>query len=172
MRHGIFNRGFKKAIAAAVIGVGLGAAFSAASSPASASVCATPEETRAMQVRLLQNRLMVSALTCEAIPHYNAFINRFQSTLSSSGNTMQGYFRRAHGSGGQSRLTTHMTSHANQISLEGLGNRAAFCANTMRILDAVSSLSDQELYTFTASLEDDGLLVPGTCRADTQHAQR
>jgi hypothetical protein len=49
-------------------------AIFAQASPALSMICPSPAEQHALQVRMLQTKLMVSALSCNAKPKYNSFV--------------------------------------------------------------------------------------------------
>jgi hypothetical protein len=70
------KKAFKKAskVAAAITAV----AIFAQASPALSMICPSPVEQHVFQVRMLQTKLMVSALSCNAKPQCNSFIQKIR----------------------------------------------------------------------------------------------
>lgn len=81
-----------------------------------ASSCATPVEIRAFQTRMLQTDLMLAALACGESDRYNQFIRKYTPELTSGGDVMRGYFKRAYGAQGATRMNAVMTQYANNAS--------------------------------------------------------
>src|SRR5271156_47085 len=79
-------------VAVAAISVG-GNAFAA---PAK---CAKANEVTAIQAAAIQQELMVAALTCNEVEHFNAFQVNFSNELRSSDATLEKMFRRLFGGG-------------------------------------------------------------------------
>jgi len=114
----------------AVAGLVLALAAPTLSTAARAEGCASGAVAEAMQVRALNSRLMVAALSCKAEGEYNAFVERFDDVLSDSGRRLADWFG---GRGGQRALTDYVTGLANKASLDSLGDRYGFCAAAREI---------------------------------------
>jgi hypothetical protein len=139
----------------------------AAAAPATADArdvarCVSAEEADAFQLRALQNRLMVAALSCNQQSAYNTFVERFQPELTSAGRSMQSYYRRT--GGGDAALNRHMTELANAAGLLRAKAPDDFCGDawTMFLL-----LQDEpmELPTIAAKHELPSVETPHACPA-------
>lgn len=109
-------------------------ALSVAAGAANAVVCANGAEKESFQVRALQTRLMVAALTCDARDRYNAFVVRYRPSLKGHGRNLTGFFHRAFGPASLSRLDRYVTDLANQASALSTADRPGFCARSSEIL--------------------------------------
>ena len=93
------------------------AAQFAAANAAWAGTCASPVEKAAFDSRVLQNELMVAALTCGETTRYNAFVTKFQPQLTEHGKTLKAYFARVYGKRGEHELNNFMTRIANAATM-------------------------------------------------------
>src|SRR5580704_13108267 len=84
--------------AAALMLTGMAANVFAAS--ASAAGCARPEDMTALKAAAVQQKLMVAALTCDAVKLYNDFVRSYQKDLQASDKALQNFFRRVNGVSG------------------------------------------------------------------------
>jgi hypothetical protein len=73
------------------------AALAASDGAMGASRCARPDEVTAIQVAMIQQELMVAALTCNEVEHFNAFQTSFGSELRSSDGRLEHMFKRLYG---------------------------------------------------------------------------
>jgi hypothetical protein len=112
---------------------GLGA-LAIASSPAlaaPAAQCLQPAEKAALDIRALQSRLMVAAISCRQEDAYNAFVRRHQRDLGGAYHQAEGHFRRLHGGQGRTRFNQYDTVLANSQSEEGIrAGGTLFCRDT------------------------------------------
>lgn len=131
--------------------------------PAAACVTPTADEVRAIQVRTLQSRLMVAALSCDAQPQYDAFIGRFDALLNSSGRTMVTYFKRSHGSRSTVELNDYVTALANRASLESMQDRTAFCLDSLETLRESLAMEAKQLGDFAQTQPRDKSKAPNVC---------
>ncbi len=104
--------------------------------------CARPLERVAFDVEGLKSELMVTAISCQAQPRYNAFINRYRPSLVSQERAISTYFRRAYGHAGQKQQDEYITLLANAQSDQGIKLGTLFCAKTVGLFDEVMALKD------------------------------
>lgn len=134
-------------ISLAIGGVLLGQAAALA---ATTSSCVRPAERAALDVEGLKSELMVVALDCGARDHYNAFVNRYRSTLNLDEKQIGGYFSRAYGRR-NSKQDVYNTELANGQSQAGTKQGTLFCQQHMPMFDEVMALRDgQELPEYAA----------------------
>ncbi|MBI4697211.1 MAG: hypothetical protein HY749_24665 [Gammaproteobacteria bacterium] len=107
--------------------------------------CARPDELRALNARVLQTRLVVTALACGAQPRYNAVVTALRPALRRQGAALRAYFRRAYGQGAEARLDGFVTRLANEQSLASSANRAAYCAAGAAAFTALEAAHAAEL---------------------------
>jgi hypothetical protein len=93
-----------------------------------AANCVSSEESAAFQMRDLQSRLMVAALSCNQLTAYNTFMERNRPSLSSAGQQLISYFKRT--GGGEPALNRHLTELANIAGLARAEQPEGFCADT------------------------------------------
>jgi hypothetical protein len=112
--------------------------------PASAAVCAKPHEHTALKARVLQTELMVAALACQHQQLYNQFVTKFQEELVKEGKSLQGYFSRQHGAGGQQRLNAMITRLANEASQLSMNQPIGFCQQSSLLFSEALSTSPKD----------------------------
>lgn len=105
-----------------------------------AEPCATPEETAAFQVRHLQSRFMVAALSCNQADAYNGFVTRFQPVLAEMGRKLVAYYSRAGGTPALNRAVTVLANTASQ--LRG-ADPQGFCTATWNLFWELGQTPDQ-----------------------------
>jgi hypothetical protein len=121
----------------------------AAWSPAHA-VCAREPEFTAFNVRALQSRLMVTALTCDMYDQYNSFVMRHRGALDSSRRTLISYFGRA--GGGERAFSNYDTELANTQSTASTRRGSLFCADMRPIFAEVLGITQAaEMQRFAVS---------------------
>lgn len=83
-----------------------------------------------VEVRKLQTKLMVAALSCnDSRPAYNDFVMHYRPALRRHGDALKAKFQRDYGGAYQSKLDSFVTLLANQASQESNIDRASFCAD-------------------------------------------
>ena len=106
--------------------------------PSLAQNCLQPSERVALEVRSLQNRLMVGALACQQQDGYNAFVRRNQGDLNNAYRTAQSHFRSRGGEAAWNRVDTDIA--ASQAQEQGrLGG--FFCRDNATFLEQLASVS-------------------------------
>jgi len=82
-----------------------------------------------IEVRRLQTKLMVAALSCGARADYNAFVINHRSSLKKYGTAIRQEFKRRYGKSGPRRLNRFVTRLANEASASSNADRDQFCAD-------------------------------------------
>ncbi|MGE3847090.1 MAG: hypothetical protein AB7I01_09415 [Gammaproteobacteria bacterium] len=93
-----------------------------------AAGCALADERRALDVRVLQTRLMVAALACGYHRDYNHIVTDLRPLFAQEAGALRGYFRRRFGRGGQVEMDRFVTRLANEESQHSNADRGAYCA--------------------------------------------
>lgn len=140
---GVTRSAFRNGIAAGALSLAL-----IVPNLAAAAVCAVPADENALQVRMLQNELMVAALTCNQRAAYNGFIMRFKPQLGAEGKHLQTFFKQKYGSGSTRALNGFITRIANESSHRGMKQRGAFCRQAESIHSGSVSLKPAGLAAY------------------------
>jgi hypothetical protein len=98
--------------------------------PQPAKACAGSAEMAALQSRVLLSDLMVSALSCNEQPRYNAFVTKYKGDLGKQGAMLQEFFRKAYGGTGRSQMNRFVTDLANNSSNYSLEHIGLYCQET------------------------------------------
>ncbi len=91
-------------------------------SAATANGCARPEDMSAVKAAAVQQRLMVAALSCDAVELYNKFVTSYQKELQASDRTLENFFRRLNGRTGTEDYHAFKTKLANASSMQSIGD--------------------------------------------------
>lgn len=94
--------------------------------------------TSAFYVRQLQSDMMVAALGCGMRQEYNMFATSYQAELKNNSSELLSMFRVQHGSQGQSKHTSFLTSMANDASLR-MASSSDYCTDAKVALDQLTS---------------------------------
>ena len=113
---------------------------------AQAIECARPNDRDGLAVRVLQTKLMVAALTCDARADYNRFVTRFRPHLTEHGTRLRRYFRHAHGKRYKQALNSYVTDLANQASSLSIADRQGFCAASHDAFGRLLGASRRDAY--------------------------
>jgi hypothetical protein len=143
-------------------------------SAAEAASCANPIEMRAVRTAAVQQRLMVAALTCHAIPQYNRFVTTYQAELQQSDRQLQDFFRRLYGQAGTSNYHSFKTKLANTSSMDSIKDGLGYCADAQAAFDEALSDGRKSLTAFLSSqpTEAEKAFSPcDTVTASTKRAQ-
>lgn len=97
------------------------------SRPAAAENCSRPADQMALNTRVLQTELMVSALACKNQNLYNKFVVKYRGDLIEQGQSLRAMFDRRHGKGGSTRMNALVTKLANEASQRSVAQRYGFC---------------------------------------------
>lgn len=110
---------------AAAFVAAIGTAVPALAAP---TPCANRAELEAIQIRHLQSRLMVAALSCNQQKAYNDFVGAFQAELTAHGTQLVAYFNRTkQGTAALNRTVTELANAAAKLRAQ---NPEGFCGAT------------------------------------------
>ena len=103
---------------------------------ATANGCARPEDMNAIKAAAVQQRLMVAALSCDAVQLYNKFVTAYQKDLQASDRALQNFFRRLNGRAGEENYHAFKTRLANASSMQSIGDITGYCASAKEVFSA------------------------------------
>jgi heme-degrading monooxygenase HmoA len=136
--------------------------------PAIAQTCLQPAERTAFDVRALQSKLMVAALSCSQDAAYNAFVRKFQGELTGAYRGVQGHFRRTAGGAHQRELDGFVSaSLLRGVSGKVVANHAVWRSRedwkAMTRHPAVAAAMDpiMAVATFEPNLYEPGEVIEG-----------
>lgn len=119
--------------------------------PTTAKACAAPAEMAALQSRVLLSDLMVSALSCNEQPRYNAFVTKYKGDLGKHGAALQQYFGKAYGGAGRSQMNRFVTDLANNSSNYSLEHITLYCQETRKEFEDLLASNQTSLASYAAS---------------------
>jgi hypothetical protein len=95
---------------------------------ASSAKCAKPDEVTAIQTSVVQQELMVAALTCDQVANFNAFQTGYGPELRSSDDTLHKMFKRIFGARqGEAEFHAFKTRMANDSSIRSIHDNQGYC---------------------------------------------
>src|SRR5690242_7114076 len=116
--------------------------------------CAKPEEVTAIQAAMVQQELMVAALTCNEVEHFNAFQTSFGPELRSSDARLEKMFRRLYGGArGEAQYHAFKTRLANHSSMRSIRDNVSYCRDARAAFEAALLSSKPTLETFVAGVQ-------------------
>jgi hypothetical protein len=115
-----------------------------------AAGCARPEDMTAIKAAAVQQRLMVAALSCNAIQLYNKFVVSYQKELQNSDQALQNFFRRLKGKTGTEEYHAFKTRLANASSMQSIGDITGYCASAKEVFDTALSSAKTNLAVFVS----------------------
>lgn len=115
--------------------------------------CARPNEMAAVKTAAIQQRLMVAALSCDAVKVYNRFVSAYQKDLQASDRDLQNFFRRLHGKNGTEEYHSFKTRLANASSMASIGDITGYCASAKQDFDEALNAEKKTLAAFIADRE-------------------
>lgn len=113
--------------------------------------CARPEEMSAVKAAAVQQRLMVAALSCDAIQLYNKFVISYQKDLQASDRALERFFRRLNGRTGTEDFHAFKTHLANASSMQSIGDITGYCASAKEVFAAALDVAKTNLTTFVSA---------------------
>jgi hypothetical protein len=126
--------------------------------------CANPNDLSAIKAAAVQQRLMVAALSCNAIQLYNDFVRSYQSELQASDRALQNFFRRLNGKSGTADYHAFKTKLANSSSMQSIGDVRAYCDSAKATFDIALGSAKTTLAAFisgqTTQVDDTFSLCP------------
>ncbi len=113
--------------------------------------CVRPGDYPAFDITALQNKLMVTALTCDARDKYDAFVMKYRPELASQNKALSNYFSRANSRRARQQQDDYMTQLSNSQSSTGLRQGTLYCQYNLGVFDEVMALrSSAELTDYAA----------------------
>ena len=119
-------------------------------SAATAAGCVRPDEFSAVKAAAVQQRLMVAALSCDAIQLYNKFVTSYQKELQASDKTLENFFRRLNGRTGTEDYHAFKTKLANASSMQSIGDITGYCASAKETFAVALNGNKQTLRNFVS----------------------
>lgn len=130
------------------------AVVTAANGAIGAPRCATSDEVTAIQAAAIQQQLMVAALTCNEIDHFNAFQTSFAKELRRSDASLLHMFRRLYGGGrGEAEYHAFKTRLANHSSIRSTKDNAGYCQAAGIVFQAALIEDKPSLASFVSGIE-------------------
>lgn len=115
--------------------------------------CERPEEMTAIQVSAVQQELMVAALTCNEIEHFNAFQTGFAPELRTWDARLMKMFQRLFGyRQGQGQYHAFKTRLANNSSMRSIHNNPDFCHEAAQFFAAALTSQRPTLEAFVSGI--------------------
>lgn len=143
-----FIRSARKGSALLAGALALGISAFAPLAHAKAPPCVKGEDENALQVRVVQTELMVAALSCNASPRYNAFVQTYQKDLMAAHNQLRKLFKRIYGGSANTELNAFITRLANDSSKRSIANITIFCQNATTMYDGALVTEGVQLAAF------------------------
>lgn len=94
-------------------------------------------EPMSIQVRKLQTKMMVAALSCDMRSEYNTFVTTYRPELTRHGTDLQTHFSRNFGNSHKKQLNSFVTSLANEASAASLADHAGYCAEVAALYQQI-----------------------------------
>lgn len=129
------------------------ALVTAANSGVAAPRCATSDEVTAIQAAAIQQQLMVAALTCNQIEHFNAFQTSFNKELRRSDASLQRMFRRLYSGRGDAEYHAFKTRLANDSSIRSIHDNPGYCHDAGIVFEAALIADKPSLASFVSGIE-------------------
>jgi hypothetical protein len=141
-------------MAGATIALGVLVAVGAADARgAKPNKCAAPDEVTAIQTAAIQQELMVAALTCNEIDHFNAFQTGYGPELRTSDSRLEHMFKRIFGAGaGEAQYHAFKTRLANDSSINSIHDNANYCHTASTIFAAALAPNRSSLADFVSGV--------------------
>lgn len=130
------------------------AALALGTSAVAAPRCARPDEVTAIQAAMIQQELMVAALTCNDVDHFNAFQTNFGPELRASDATLARMFMRLYGARrGEAEYHAFKTRLANHSSIRSIRDNANYCQEAGTVFGAALTTQKPSLGSFVAGVQ-------------------
>ena len=141
---------------------------------AASSGCANQNDMTAIKAAAVQQRLMVAALTCNAIQLYNQFVTSYQKELQASDRSLQNFCRRLNRASGTADYHAFKTKLANSSSMQSIGDVQGYCDSAKVTFETALGAARTTLIAFvsaqTTQVDDAYSLCPA--RATNVAARR
>jgi hypothetical protein len=138
----------------ALAGVACAAALALGANAAAAPRCARPDEVTAIQAAMIQQELMVAALTCNEVQHFNQFQTNFGPELRTYDATLARMFMRLYGRArGEAEYHAFKTRLANHSSMRSIRDNASYCQEAGTVFGAALTADKPTLPSFVAGVQ-------------------
>jgi len=125
--------------------------------------CAQPQDVVALRAAGMQQKLMVAALSCDAIPQYNRFVTAYQGELQAADRNLQAFFRCLNPRTGTSDYHAYKTKLANGSSMNSIGDMRAFCEGAASMFATALDAGKQTLAAFMSTQPEQNDANYGAC---------
>jgi hypothetical protein len=115
--------------------------------------CASSDEVTAIQAAAIQQQLMVAALTCNQIEHFNAFQTSYGKELRRSDASLEKMFRRLYAGHGEAEYHAFKTRLANDSSIRSIHDNPGYCHDAGMVFDAALISDKPTLAGFVSGIE-------------------
>jgi hypothetical protein len=129
------------------------AMVTAVGSAIAAPRCASSDEVTAIQAAAIQQQLMVAALTCNQIEHFNAFQTSYGKELRKSDAALQRMFHRLYAGRGEAEYHAFKTRLANNSSIRSIHDNPGYCRDAGMVFDAALIPDKPTLAGFVSGIE-------------------
>lgn len=129
------------------------ALVTAATGAIGAPRCASSDEVTAIQAAAIQQQLMVAALTCNQIEHFNAFQTSYGKELRRSDASLEHMFHRLYAGRGEAEYHAFKTRLANDSSIRSIHDNPGYCHDAGMAFDAALISDKPTLASFVAGIE-------------------
>ena len=129
------------------------ALVTAATGAIGAPRCANSDEVTAIQAAAIQQQLMVAALTCNQIEHFNAFQTSYGKELRRSDAALEHMFRRLYAGHGEAEYHAFKTRLANNSSIRSIHDNPGYCHDAGMVFDAALISDKPTLASFVSGIE-------------------
>jgi hypothetical protein len=129
------------------------AVMTAATGAIGAPRCASSDEVTAIQAAAIQQQLMVAALTCNQIEHFNAFQTSYSKELRRSDAALERMFRRLYAGHGEAEYHAFKTRLANDSSIRSIHDNPGYCRDAGMVFDAALIADKPTLSSFVSGIE-------------------
>ena len=111
------------------------------------AACLSPEEGRAVRMRMFRADLAVAALSCGQQSQYNNLVTRHQDELVRQGRALRAIFQRVNPRNAERELNRFITHLANRASLKRL-EQPRYCQDMDRVFQEAQAQPRQGLMAF------------------------
>src|SRR5215469_12757886 len=129
------------------------ALIAATSGATAAPRCANSDEVTAIQAAAIQQQLMVAALTCNQVDHFNAFQTTYNKELRRSDASLQHMFHRLYAGRGEGEYHAFKTRLANDSSIRSIHDNADYCREASQVFAAALGAEKPTLAAFVAGVQ-------------------
>ena len=120
---------------------------------AASSKCAKPDEVTAIQTAVVQQELMVAALTCDQIANFNAFQTGYGPELRSSDDILHKMFKRIFGAKqGEAEFHAFKTRMANDSSIRSIHDNQGYCHEAANVFASALAPAKPTLAVFVSGV--------------------